>query len=93
LAATYAPQGVITVVLLRRQLAHLHCEEGGDIEEHIRTLTSLHSKLAAQGTQLMEEEYSITLLTSLPDSWDTFISGINTASLAESTKLVARILE
>ncbi|KAJ7358274.1 hypothetical protein DFH08DRAFT_616322, partial [Mycena albidolilacea] len=45
------------------------------------------------GTQLMVEEYSITLLTSLPDSWDTFISEIDTASLAKSTKLVARILE
>jgi hypothetical protein len=93
LANTYAPKGVITIVLLLRQLVRLHCEEGTNIEEHIRTLTNLCSKLAAQGTKLGEEEYSITLLTPLPDSWDTFISGIDTASLTKSTKLVARILE
>lgn len=93
LADTYQPKGVITAVLLRRQLSRLHCEEGGIVEEHIRTLTNLRSKLAAQGAKLSEEEFSITLLTSLPDSWDTFISGVDTASLTESTKLVARILE
>ncbi|KAJ7315150.1 hypothetical protein DFH08DRAFT_633694, partial [Mycena albidolilacea] len=64
-----------------------------NVEEHIRTLTNLRSKLAAQKTKLTEEEFCITLLTSLPDSWDNFISGVDTASLTESTKLVARILE
>jgi hypothetical protein len=93
LANTYAPKGVITVVFLRRQLARLRCEEGANIKEHICTLTNLCSKLAAQRTKLAEEEYSITLLTSLLDSWDTFISGIDMASLTESAKLVARILE
>ena len=93
LSDTYQPKGVIAIVLLRRQLSRLHCEEGGNIEEHIRALTNLRTKLAAQGTKLSEEEYSITLLTSLPDSWDSFTTGIDTASLTESTKLVARILE
>src|ERR1700761_6067985 len=93
LSDTYQPKGVIAIVLLRRQLSRLHCEDGGDIEEHIRALTNLHSKLAAQGTKLSEEEYSITLLTSLPDSWDSFTSGIDTASLTDSKKLVARILK
>jgi hypothetical protein len=93
LANTYAPKGVITVVFLRRQLARLRCEEGANIKEHICTLTNLCSKLVAQRTKLAEEEYSITLLTSLLNSWDTFISRIDMASLTESTKLVARILE
>jgi hypothetical protein len=53
--------------------------------------------LTSAPSSLFRDPYSQTLnfpfLTSLPDSWDTFISGINTSSLAVSTKLVAQILE
>jgi hypothetical protein len=48
LADMYQPKGVISIVLLHRQLSRLHCEEGGNVEEHICTLTNLRSKLAAQ---------------------------------------------
>ena len=93
LANTYQPKGAIAIVLLRRKLMRAQCQEGGDIEEHIRKLTGLRQQLASLNSPLTEEEYCITILTSLPDSWNTFIQGVDTTSLDNSAKLIARILE
>ncbi|KAF5374058.1 hypothetical protein D9757_010721 [Collybiopsis confluens] len=67
--------------------------KGEDINEHIRTMTRYRKELAALNSKISDDEFSITLLTSLPDSWDSFIQGVNTSSLSNSTALIARILE
>ncbi|PBK82206.1 hypothetical protein ARMGADRAFT_1038807 [Armillaria gallica] len=69
------------------------CKKGGDIEEHIRTLRSYQEELAALRHAVEEEDFSITLLTSLPESWNTFISSIDTADLKDSYKLISRVLQ
>jgi hypothetical protein len=93
LSKTYQPKGAITIVLLRRKLMRALCQEGGDIEEHIRSLTSLRTRLASLNSPLTEPEFCITLLTSLPDSWNSFIQGVDTSTLIDSAPLIARILE
>jgi len=93
LARTYQPKGAIAIVLLRRKLMRALCQEGGEIEEHIRNLTNIRQRLASLGSPLTEPEFCITLLTSLPDSWNSFIQGVDTTSLDDSSRLVARILE
>ncbi|CAK5270962.1 unnamed protein product [Mycena citricolor] len=89
----YRPRGAYAIVLLRRKLLHLVCAEGGDIEEHIRKLTSLRTQLTTLGARFDEDEFCTTLLTSLPDSWDTFIQSVDTSSFTDSAPLIARILE
>ncbi|KAF5378384.1 hypothetical protein D9757_010885 [Collybiopsis confluens] len=89
----YQPKGAIGIVSVRRKLFRTQCQEGEDINEHIRTMTRYRKELAALSSQLSEDEFSITLLTSLPDSWDSFIQGVDTASLSDSTKLISRVLE
>jgi hypothetical protein len=93
LARTYQPKGAIAIVLLRRKLMRALCQEGGEIEEHIRNLTFIRQRLASLGSPLTEPEFCITLLTSLPDSWNSFIQGVDTTSLDDSSRLIARILE
>ena len=43
-------------------------------------------------SQFAEEDFSMTLLTSLPDSWNTFIAAIDDTALGDANKLIARIL-
>ncbi|KAF5378035.1 hypothetical protein D9757_011525 [Collybiopsis confluens] len=56
-------------------------------------MTRYRKELAALNSKISDDEFSITLLTSLPDSWDSFIQGVDTSSLSNSTALIARILE
>ena len=90
---TLEQQGALGIVLVRRKLFRAHCEEGTSIEEHVRTLKGYQEELHSLGQKLSEEELSITILMSLPDSWDTFISSTDTSALTNAAKLIARIIE
>ena len=87
------PQGALSTVLVRRKLFRAACEEGTAIDDHIRTLITYREELIGLGQTLDDAEFAITLLTSLPESWNNFIAGIDTTSLKDSSTLIARILE
>jgi hypothetical protein len=87
------PEGALSTVLVRRKLFRAACEEGTAIDDHIRMLISYREELIRLGQTLDDAEFAITLLTSLPESWNNFIAGIDTTSLKDSSKLIARILE
>ena len=42
-------------------------------------------ELATLGEKLSEKDFGITLLTSLPDTWDAFISTIDTTTLESAS--------
>jgi hypothetical protein len=91
---TYEPSGAIGIVLVRRKFFRAECPEGGDIEEHIRLLRSYQTELATLGQKIEEADFSMTLLTSLPDSWNAFTSTVDPTEpvLKESAKLISKIL-
>lgn len=84
------PIGIVTV---HRKSLRVQCKDGGDIEEHIWMLRGYVEELAALGSKISDEEFSITLLTSLLDAWDAFILSVDSTTLKESHRLIARILE
>src|SRR5215471_13529890 len=91
----FEPHGPIAIVMVRRKLFRAQCEEGGNVEEHIRTLRGYQEELniLSPKNKITEEDFSITLLTSLPDSWNPFIASIDSTQLANSNTLIAQILE
>lgn len=93
LRGMYESRGPMGIVLVRRKFFRAQCEEGGNIEEHIRTMRSYQEELASLKQKVEEEDFSITLLTSLPESWNSFISSVDTADLKDSYKLISRILQ
>jgi hypothetical protein len=94
----YEPAGSTGIVMARRKLFRAHCPEGADIEGHIRMLRGYQTELANLGQALKASDFSMTMLTSLPDTWNTFISSVDPATMSDtadpdSSKLIARILE
>ncbi|KAF7371743.1 hypothetical protein MVEN_00030800 [Mycena venus] len=92
LQSVYQPKGAINIIRLRRQIFCMACE-GENIEEHIRKLTDVKGALEEYGTTISEVEFAITILTSLPDSWDTWVGGIDLASIQTSDDIIACILQ
>src|SRR5271154_6446536 len=80
-------QGSLGIVLARRKLFRTQCEEGTSVEEHIRILRGYQEDLMNLGQKISDSEFSIILLTSLPDTWNGYISSIDTSAL------IARVLE
>lgn len=102
LAETCRPAGPIGIVTARRKLFCAQCPEGGDIEEHLRQLRGYRSELHTFGQTLSDSDFSMTVFTSLPGSWDPFIRTIDPSDLAATTnqtpkltsaKLIARIMQ
>jgi gag-polypeptide of LTR copia-type/Zinc knuckle len=86
-------QGALGIVLAWRKLFWSQCADRTPIEEHIRTLRSYQEELHNLGQKIDGEEFSIILLTSLPESWDNYIASIDTTALKDAPKLIARVLE
>lgn len=65
-------------VRLMREICSLKLAEGGDAEVHVNTMTELFEKLAALGEKLSENWVVAMLLSSLPQSYDTLITALET---------------
>lgn len=92
LKGVYSSQGALAKILARRKFLRYEIEEGSNMEEEIRNIRGLKEELALLGTIVEDEEFSLTILTALPSTWDSFISSIGTVVPA-SSELVGRILQ
>lgn len=81
---------------VRRKLlqAQYQYSEGDDLEEWLREMSKLRTRLAALRNPMNDKEFSITLITGLPSSWDSFVGGLNLCKdLDDSDELMSRIRE
>jgi gag-polypeptide of LTR copia-type/Domain of unknown function (DUF4219) len=63
-------QGLLGIILAQWKLFRSQCADDMLIEEHVRTLHSYQEELHNLGQKIDREEFSIILLTSLPESWN-----------------------
>lgn len=93
LTEIYQKKGAMGTVLARRKLFRTECAEGTDIEEHIRTMRQYQQELAALGSKVEDSDFAMTLLTSLPESWNSFISALSEDVVKASATTISRILD
>lgn len=65
-------------VRIMREICSLKLSEGGDAELHISRMTELFAKLSALGEKLSDNWVVAMLLSSLPRSYDTLITALET---------------
>ena len=95
LSDTYLPKGVISLVTARRKLFRAECAEGNDVPEHIRSMRALVDEIHAISGKavISDDDFAITLLVSLPESWNNFIQSIDSTSTLSSANIISRILQ
>ena len=93
LQSIYQPKGAIFIIHLCRKLYRAQCDEGDDVESHIRELTELRDELANYGQTMEDAEFAVCILTSLLDSWDNWVSGIELTKITDSSDIVAHIVQ
>ena len=67
-------------ILLKRQLYSLRMKEGTKIADHLNTFNTLLVQLDSIEVKFDSEDKDVTLLCSLPESWDHFITSISLTS-------------
>ena len=77
LRTEFEDSGASTRFIFRRQLYASKMADGDDLDVHLQKLRRIYQDLKVAGDNLPESEFLITLICSLPTSWDTFIASID----------------
>ena len=76
LKKNWIKQSVGNLNTWRHEFGTAMMEEGGDVNAHITKLESLRRLLKGSAAPVAEGEMVLRLMKSLPDSWDTFCTGL-----------------
>jgi hypothetical protein len=80
LESLYMTKSLTNRIFLKRQLYSLRMKEGTKIADHLNTFNTLLVQLSSMGVEFESEDKAITLLCSLPASWDHFVTSISFSS-------------
>eukprot|EP00253_Pinus_taeda_P012974 PITA_12974 len=81
----YMTKSLTNRIYLKRQLYNLRMKEGSNVAERLNFFNTLTCQLTDMEVKIQEEDKVITLLCSLPESWDHFVTSISFSS-ADSLK-------
>jgi len=76
----YMTKSLTNRILLKRQLYSLGMKEGTLIANHLNAFNTLLVQLQSIEVKIESEDKAITLLCSLPESWDHFVTSLSISS-------------
>ena len=82
LGSLYQSKSLVNKLFLQKKLFHLRMDENDTVIEHLNAYNTLVIQITSVGIKMAEEDKCITLLCSLPDSWDNLIVAIGSSSQA-----------
>ena len=80
LSETYEKNVASMKMYLIRHLLNLWMKESDSVQAHLNEYESLSSPISSQGTAIEDELRAMILMSSLPSSWETFLTTVCNAS-------------
>jgi hypothetical protein len=66
----YQSKSLVNKLFLRKKLYNLRMRDGDSVAEHLNAFNTVVSQLVSVETKISDEDKCISLLCSLPNSWD-----------------------
>ncbi len=79
-------------LFLRRRLNNLRLKEGNSISIHIKSMTEIFNELAVIGAPMEEEDKVVTLLASLPETYNMLVTALEASTEVPQMELVTERL-
>jgi hypothetical protein len=93
LKRVYEDRSKALVADIIRRFRNKRCEEAKSVRTHFESLADLREQLVAMGKAVGDEDYTDTLLASLPPSYDSAVSSISASAHLSTVTLTAEIFE
>jgi len=77
LESLYMMKSLMSIIYLKRQLYSLQMKEGTKVADHLSTFNTLIVQLTSMEVKFEDEDKDITLLCSLPESWDKLVTSVS----------------
>lgn len=92
LSNVYEDAVTASKIVLQDKLMTTTLESGGSVQEHISSMRSIVSQLAAIGVEIKDEQYIIILLRSLPNDYDQLVVTLENINNLKIGDIHARLM-
>eukprot|EP00253_Pinus_taeda_P028957 PITA_28957 len=89
----YQSKSLVNKLFLQKKLYNLRMKDGDSATEHLNAFKTVVSQLLSVDIKIADEDKCISLLCSLPDSWDSLLIAIGSnATTLEFDEIVSSLL-
>eukprot|EP00253_Pinus_taeda_P014497 PITA_14497 len=93
LGTLYQSKSLVNKLFLQKKLYNLRMKDGDLVTEHMNTFNTVVSQLASVDIKILDEDKCISVLFSLPDSWDSLVIAIDSnATALQFDEIVSSLL-
>eukprot|EP00253_Pinus_taeda_P030795 PITA_30795 len=93
LGTLYQSKSLVNKLFLRKKLYKLRMKDGDLVTEHLNAFNTVISQLLSADIKILYEDKCISLLCSLPDSWDNLVIAIGSnATALQFDEIVSSLL-
>ncbi|KAJ8481821.1 hypothetical protein ONZ51_g5747 [Trametes cubensis] len=93
LKKNFETKGLGKVLELKRKISGSRYSDGEDLDEWLQQMAEWREDLISLGRDIPDDEFSITLLAALPDSWKSFTDSFRDEDILDADRVQGRIRE
>ena len=93
LGTLYQSKSLMNKLFLQKKLYNLRMKDGDSVTEHLNAFNTVVSQLLSVDIKISDEDKCISLLCSLPNSWDSLVIAIGSnATALQFDEIVSALL-